>query len=193
MPIKPKNNTRKINFIIIGFIVILIAGILFIFARHRLIIKEIDPPLPPEKTEADLTIKKFHHVATENGIKKWSLDATSARLYSPKNIVELNDISVIFFMEDSEEVRLTADSGELNSQTNNMVLNGNIVGVMPPYRLITESLNYDHRSRIISATTPVDIIGDGVQLKADAMDYGLKSKIIKCNGNVEGTFVENNH
>lgn len=193
MPIKPKKNTRKINFLIIGFIIILIAGILFIFARHRLILKEIDPPLPPEKTDADLTIKKFHHVATENSIKKWSLAAASARLYSSKNIVELNDVFVIFFMENNEEVRLRADSGELNSQTNDMVLNGDIVGIMPPYRLTTESLNYDHRSRMISAAAPVDIIGDAAQLKADTMNYGLKSKIIKCNGNVEGIFVGSNH
>ena len=84
MAINRKNNTRIINLVVIGFIIILVGGILFIFARHRTLQNKNEPPPPPEKTEANLTIKNFHHVATENGIRKWTLEAASANLYTQK-------------------------------------------------------------------------------------------------------------
>ncbi|MBC2716834.1 MAG: LPS export ABC transporter periplasmic protein LptC [Desulfobacteraceae bacterium] len=189
MHIKLKNNTRTINFLIIGFIILLIGGIIVIFVRHRLIQKKNDPPTPPEKTEATLTIKNFHHVATENGIKKWALKAASARLYSQKNIVKLNDISVIFFMHDNQNITLIANKGELNSETNDMTLSGSIVADMSPYTLATENLNYEHRLRIIHTNEPVIITGDSMMLKADTMTYGIDTESIKCDGNVEGSFI----
>lgn len=189
MDIKQKSNSRKINFLIIGFIVILIGGILVIFVRHRLSQKKNDPPPPPEKTEASLSIKNFQHIATENGIKKWTLDAVSASLYSQKNIVKLNGISVLYYMNDDHNITLKADNGELNSKTNDMILSGSIVAVMPPYTLTTENLNYEHSSRIMHADKPVSVSGNSMTLKADTMSYDINSEIFKCDGNVEGSFI----
>jgi LPS export ABC transporter protein LptC len=170
--------------------VLLISGLVVIFVRHRSAIKNVDPPPLPEKTEADLVIKNFQHMATENGVRKWTLAAASARLYSARNVAQLNDISVIFFRENDQEVSVTAKSGELNTQTHDMALAGDIVALMPPYRLTTERLNYDHHSRIITSQTPTKIFGDAQWFAADIMEYGIDSKIIKCNGNVEATFIE---
>jgi len=186
-----KSNTRKINFLITGFIILLISGILFIFVRHRLILKNIAPPSPPETTEANLTIKKFHHVATEDGIKKWTLEAASASLYSQENTVRLNDITVIFFRPDKSDVTLKADEGEFNSQSNDLSLNGTIVAVMPPYTITTENLNYEHHLRILHADKPVKMTGASMSLHADTMTYGIETEMIKCDGNVKGSFVGN--
>lgn len=186
-----KSNTRKINFLITGFILFLIIGIVFIVIRHRLIHNKNAPPPPPEKTEANLTIKKFHHVATEDGIKKWSLEAASASLYSQENTVRLKDISVIFFRQGNSNVTLTADEGELNSQINDMSLNGNIVAVMPPYKITTENLNYGHQLRIIHMNKPVKITGPSMLLQADKMTYGIETELIKCDGNVKGNLIGN--
>lgn len=192
MPLTSKNRSRKINCIVIGCLVLLIGGLVVIFVRHRAAIKKIDPPTVPEKTEADLSINHFQHVATENGVKKWTLEAASARLYSARNIAELNDISVIFFRENDQNISMTAKSGEVNTQTHNMTLSGDIIALMPPYRLTTERLNYDHHSRIMASQTPTEIEGDGQWFKADTLEYGIDSQIIRCSGNVEGEFIEKN-
>lgn len=191
MQIKPKSNTQKINLLIIGFIILLIGGILFIFIKHRSSLKKNDPPPPPETTNANLSIKNFHHIATENGIKKWTLEAASASLYSQENIVKLNDISAVFFINDSQNVTLKANNGELNSKTNDMTLSGRIVAEMLPYTLTTESLNYGHQLRIIHANAPVMITGASMMMKADTMKYDINTDKIKCDGNVEGTFLGN--
>jgi len=191
LQIKPKTNSQKVNLVIIGFIILLIGGILFLFARHQSILKKNDPSPSPVTPEADLTIKNFHHIATENGIKKWTLEAASASLYSQKNIVKLIDISAIFFINDSQDVTLKANKGILNSETNDMTLSGSIVADMPPYTLTTENLNYGHQLRIIYANAPVIITGASMMLKADTMTYGINTDKIKCDGNVEGFFIGN--
>lgn len=161
------------------------------FIRHRLILKNIDPPPPPEATEANLTIKKFQHIATEDGIKKWALEAVSASLYSQENIVRLKDISVIFFRNGNPSVTLEADQGELNSKTNNISLNGNIVAAMPPYKLTTENLNYEHQLRIIYINEPLKMTGSSMLLQADTMTYGIETETIQCNGHVKGSVIGN--
>lgn len=186
-----KNNSQKINYVIIGLIVLLIGSTLFIFIRHRLILKKIDPPPPPENTGATLTIKNFQHVATENGVRKWTLDAASASLYSSQDLVKLNDITVVFFMDNQQDITLTAKNGELNSQTNDMRLYKEIEAIMPPYKLSTDSLNYDHQFHIIQADTPVEIYGSSLRLNADQMKYDVQAKTIRCSGNVKGLFIEN--
>lgn len=191
MHIKIDPNPKKINFFIIGFIILLIGGIIFIFVRHRFLLKKDEPLPPPESTEANLTIKKFHHIATEDGIKKWTLDAASASLYSKKNVAKLNDITVVFFMHDNQNVTLTANKGELNSKTNDMTLSGSIVAEIPPYTLATENLYYEHRLRIIHANKPVKMTGASMSMKADTMTYAINTEVIKCNGNVEGSFIGN--
>lgn len=185
------SKSRKINFLTTGFIILIIGGILFMFIRHRLILKNIDPPPPPEATEADLTIKKFHHIATEDGIKKWALEAASASLYSQENIVRLKDISVIFFRNGNPSVTLKADKGELNSKTNDISLNGNIVAVMPPYKVTTENLNYEHQLRIIHIDKPLKMTGSSMLLQADTMTYGIETEIIQCDGHVKGSVIGN--
>jgi LPS export ABC transporter protein LptC len=87
---------------------------------------------------------------------------------------------------------MTANSGELNTQTHNMALSGDIIALMPPYRLTTERLNYDHHSRIIATQTPTEIKGDAQWFKADTLEYNIDSQIIRCSGNVEGAFIEKN-
>ena len=112
-------------------------------------------------------------------------------MYSQENTVRLKDISIIFFRQGNSNVTLTAVEGELNSQTNDMSLNGNIVAVMTPYKITTENLNYEHQLRIIHMNKPVKIIGPSMLLQANKMTYGIETEIIKCDGNIKGTLVGN--
>jgi len=94
-------------------------------------------------------------------------------------------------MHDNQNVTLTANKGELNSKTNDMTLSGSIVAEIPPYTLATENLYYEHRLRIIHANKPVKMTGASMSMKADTMTYAINTEVIKCNGNVEGSFIGN--
>jgi len=52
-------------------------------------------------------------------------------------------------------------------------------------------LNYDHQLRIININNPVTITGTSMLLQADTMTYTIEKEIIKCYGNVKGSFIGN--
>ena len=84
--LKTVNRSNRINIFIITLIILLVISIVIVFIRHRVVQKNSSSPLRPETTQATLTIKNFHHEATENGEKKWTLEASSASLFAPQNM-----------------------------------------------------------------------------------------------------------
>lgn len=191
MHIKQLHTPRKINLLLYAVIILLICLILVIFIRHKMLLKNTVPPLPPDNTEATISIKKFHHTATKNGDKQWFLEADSAHFFAEKNMARLKDISVTFYLKDDQNIFLSANEGQLNTKTNDMTISGNVVVTMTQYTLKTENLNYHHHSHIIKINTPVEITGSSITLSADTMSYKMETSILKCIGNVKGTFLEN--
>ena len=187
--IKTSSRSNRINIFIITLIILLIVSIVVIFIRHREAQKNSLSPPRPETTEATLTIKNFHHEATENGEKKWTLEASSASLFVPQNMAQLTDISVIFSTKKGEPLSIRAYKGVLNTKTNDMTVTGNIIAEMPPYSLTTESLNYEHGSRMVHVNAPVEIIGQSMTLKAGALMYNIETGVLTCENHVEGSFI----
>jgi LPS export ABC transporter protein LptC len=182
------SSSKKIKYVFSAVIILLTCVIIVVFVRNRMFLKHIAPPLPPEKTKATLSIQNFRHMATQDGQRKWSIEASSANLYSDEKIAKLSNISAIFFINDDKTISLTADKGVLHVDTNNMIVSGHIVVKFSDYIMTTEHLNYVHKSHIINATTPVMITGDTMTLKANTMIYNIDTDILKCSGDVEGTF-----
>lgn len=180
--------SKKIKYVFSTIVVILICGIIAVFLRNKFRLKQIASPLPPQKINATLSIQSFRHTATQDGQRKWSVEASSANLYSKENIAALTDISASFFLDKDKTIYLTAEKGVLQVDTNNMTLSGHIVVKFSDHVMTTENLNYVNKSHIINATTPVTITGDTMSLKADTMCYRLDTDIIRCSGNVKGTF-----
>jgi LPS export ABC transporter protein LptC len=180
--------SKKIKYFFSIIAIVLICVIVAVFIRNRIRLKQLAPPPPPEKTTATLSIQNFRHTATQDGQRKWSIEASSANLYSKENIAELSDISATFFLDKEKTILLTADKGVLRVDTNNLDVSGNIVVKFSDHVLETEHLNYVHKSHIIKSTTPVTITGNTMTLKANTMSYDIDTDIIKCSGDVTGTF-----
>ncbi len=181
---------KKIRLVLIFIIILLIGLLLTIFIKNRMSTRQIHPPLPPENTGADLTIKRFRHTATTEGERQWSVEAESASLYSKEKRAQLIDISVTFYLSEDQCILVTADQGSFDLQSNEMTAAGDIVAKGLEYTLKTQSLHYDHRLHIIQLESPVTLTGPGVMLKADTLSYDLKTGKVICAGNVEGSIRE---
>ncbi|MDA8404344.1 MAG: LPS export ABC transporter periplasmic protein LptC [Desulfobacteraceae bacterium] len=188
--IKSLTRSNRINIVVISLIVLLIISIVVIFIRHRADQNHSPAPLRPETTEATLTIKNFHHEASENGKKKWTLEASSASLFASQNMARLTDISIIFLLKKGQNLTIHANQGDLNIKTNDMAITGGITAEIPPYSLTSESLNYEHGSRMIHMNEPVEMTGASMTLKAGALTYDITTEILTCDHHVEGTFIE---
>ena len=65
------------------------------------------------KKEADMQLSKIHQTAMKNGIREWRLDAESATLVEKEKTMLLASPDVEFFMNDGDNVHLTADQGTI--------------------------------------------------------------------------------
>ena len=134
-----------------------------------------------------LSLGKIRQTATRDGIKEWSLEADSANYMEAENKVNLTSLSVIYYLEDNQEVHLKAERGILQTDTNDIEFSGNVVIRNQEYQLKTEHLNYDHGRRSIICNQSIRIWGQGAELTAASATYDLKADKIVLKGNVVAT------
>jgi len=86
------------------------------------------------------------------------------------------------------KVYLTADEGVLKTDSNDIELTGNVILKNENYRLKTENLCYNHRTRVFSSEVPVKITGAGFDLAADSVSFDLNTNKTVFEGSVKGNF-----
>jgi LPS export ABC transporter protein LptC len=182
---------KKLKVALFGFLVVtLILGGMVFMQRHYTTETGIKVPLPQSATKAILALTGVHQTATRNGTVEWELTAESAELESKSGRMTLNAPQVIFFLEDGRQVRLTAEHGVLDTQSNDMHVEGNVRVVEDRYTLLTEHLNYRHAERILSSEKPVHIFSQSADLRATGMTYDLNTNQARFAGRVNGSLSE---
>ena len=191
MPFVKNHNHKKLKLILLSIIFVAVGITLTVFVSHRRILEKEENIVSSVQNKANISIGKAHQTATKNGIKEWSLDATSVNYIVKKNQAIFQDLSVTFYLKNKTEVYLTANKGILKTDSNDMELFGNIVVKNLKYRLKTENLLYRHNKRIILSKVPVKVTGTTFNLAADSMSLNLDTNKTMFEGNVEGILSEN--
>ena len=128
---------------------------------------------PPENVEQE--ISQFSLTQSREGRTKWKLDADTAT-YLESNEVAIGKVKlVIFGDEDGETMTIHGDKGELNENTYDVKIMGNVVGISSQGgRLETEELYWRDRTGKIYTEAGVkvtityeDSVIVGEQLLAD--------------------------
>jgi LPS export ABC transporter protein LptC len=102
------------------------------------------PEIPEKSNEADIQLQKIHYTSTnDKGVKEWELKALSANYFQDKDLIEFEDVKVIYYSEKGKVFTLRGDNGLLNIKTKDIQLSGNVIGTSNDgYRFRTESLVY---------------------------------------------------
>ena len=184
-------NTKKLKAVLILVIVVTCGIVAAVFWGYRRMGDHRGRLLSALKTQANLSLHRVYQTATKDGIKEWILEAASAEYVESSNQAMLHEISVTFFTQDARKVFLTADRGVLQTVSNDMEVQGNVVLINQDFRLETESLHYVHAQRRISSQAPVTLTGESGRLVGDSMTHDLKTNQTLLEGHVEGTFLGN--
>ena len=139
---------------------------------------------------AELTIADIHQTSTRDGRKEWSLDAASARYLNAEKQVILTDLSMTFYLKDQQELKLTADSGVLLTESKDVEIKGNVALKSEDALLKTQKLRYRHDQRVLTSPSPVEISGDTYRLTAERMQLDLNTNRATFEGKVNGAFIE---
>jgi len=138
-------------------------------------------------------LKKVCYTEAKNGFKSWELVAEQVNMPQGQKVI-LKTIKTTFFPKADSPIYLTADKGELDLNTKNIKLEGNvhIWQKKQGYVLITTALDYINNQHVLSTDAPVKIKGDNILMIAKGMRYFIKeNKFVLCQ-KVKTTFITSN-
>lgn len=182
-----RNNPEKLKFFLYSIIALIFVSTAAVFLNYRFLSDDSDI-LDSSLGKPTISLDKVQHVATKDGVRQWSLDASVVNYYQNKKKAVFTKLSVLLFSDNNKETKLTAATGELETDTNNITASGDVVVTHNSYILKTEELYFDNDKRIVSSQIPVKIINGGSVLKADKMEANLDSGVTVLEGNVKGVF-----
>lgn len=171
-------------------IAVTIGMVLASFLRYRNNTESSEPALADDKNNASISIGKVHHTATKNGKREWSLVADSAHYIEKENRAIFENLEVVFYMEDGGEVNLTADRGYLQTDSNDIKVEGNVRASNGAYWIETKTLNYNHELRRLHTNDRVKVTSERFSLSADGVEVDLNTQKSEFNGNVKGILSE---
>ena len=183
--------SKKIKIGLVGAIIILGGIITAIFVDHyRKISKEPQKILEALPEGANVSIGKFRQTASRDGKNEWELNAKAAHYMDKEKQAVLEQISMTFFLEPDRQVLLTADHGTFKTETQNVLVSGQVELTSDNVTLTTDRLHYRHDHKLLWTDTPVTINGESFQLQAERMQLDMDAQKTVFEGNVQGNFNE---
>ena len=182
-----KNTRRLLKLALLAAILIGIGAVIAVFMEYRRLSGNPEEILSDIAPNAELTIRNLRHTATREGYTEWQLNAEEAQYSGDNKTAHLRNLAVTFFQEDGGEIHMSADRGQLDTETNNLIIEGNIRIRGDEILMTTEQLHYGHQQRIIRTESPVELSGEKIRLTADRMRYNIPKRRISFEGHVHGT------
>lgn len=175
---------------LIGIVVLALAATVTVFIGYRRMTGDPEMLLDIVKKGADMQLSKIRQTAMKNGIREWRLEAESATLLEKEKTMLLSKLDVEFFMENGDNLHLTADQGTIYTDSSRMTVSGQVSANTSRYRFQTDALDYDPAARELRADTPVTLSGQSFSLRADTMAMDMETSITRFEGGVEGIISE---
>lgn len=138
-----------------------------------------------------IALGAMSQTSTRNGIKEWTLDATSARILKKEHLAILEDVSVHFFLTNGGEIYLTSRTGSIDTEAQDMTFSDTVVVRHQDRLLETDQLQYEKKRHIIFSTTPIILTTPQARLTADQLTVDLNLRVVQLRGNFEGFFSNN--
>lgn len=135
-------------------------------------------------SDASLVLNSMQHTSTKNGVKEWTLEATSAKVLKNEAKAILMDISILFFLKNGGQVDVNATRGYINTKESNIDLFDNVVVKYGGSIMKTDQLHYDRKSHIIYSNAHVTVTNKNSVLKSDTMKIDLNNNTLALKGNV---------
>lgn len=174
-------NTRNL----LALLILLLAGSL-IFVVGRNFRKETPGEiLETISRNVDLSLQKIDYTETRDGVRRWSLQADSAAHNLAEGAARLEDVTLTFYDSGGGDITLTADLGELNTESREVKVSGDVViRSSKGYVLHTDHLHYQDAKRMVKTDASVrlvapgfEVVGTGLQLNVETHAMALLSRV----------------
>ena len=181
---------KKLKIFLVLLISIVLCLLIAVVIYSRRVVENPEKFIALVTDGSSISIGTVHQESVKNGIKEWSLNADSANYFNEEKKVIFKNLSVVFYLKNQNEIKMTADQGFLETDVNNIEVSGNIVVTTSRYSLFTDKMFYDNNKRLIFSKAPVSIKSDPFNFTAESICFDLKSEKVTLEGSVKGKFGE---
>jgi len=123
--------------------------------------------------QAEVVINGFNFSKTEGDSSAWELFAKRAEVRKDTGLAKLEDMDAVIRTRDGSVFKLKADSGEFDTGTKKMRLNGGDKGVVVSsssgYRMTLRDVRWDNDSKELSTDGRVTIDGNNMRIEGKGM------------------------
>ncbi|NOQ51261.1 MAG: LPS export ABC transporter periplasmic protein LptC [Desulfuromonadaceae bacterium] len=128
--------------------------------------------------QIDLALEQLHYTQTEEGRRRWTLDADKAEYQRQQGQVSLKTVQLTLFEAGRlGQVRLQADQGLLDQEERQVEVWGNvIIKTERGEQLYTERLHYDDQQRRLYTDEPVRLLSERMELTGIGMQVDLEQE-----------------
>lgn len=149
-----------------------VLGVAFREKKRPIVVSQDTASVAETDANLELNNVSYSTLGSDN-FRLWELNARTARVFEEGKKIILEDLQITFHQRSGSPYQLKADEGELDMDTRNIRISGNVKAVLPDNATIeTQSAFYENTSRVITSHDPLiitrgSIVMQGVGMKAD--------------------------
>ena len=141
------------------------------------------------RPDADLAMQKINYTETQDGQRKWSVQADSATHNFKENSAVIENIRMVIYDPKNGDMVVTSREGRLNMTEGLVLLRGDVVLQNVNGRsVLTDELKFDDNANLLSTEKAVQIASEDINLSGVGMRYDLNRKSLKILSSVEASF-----
>jgi len=183
---------RKAPFIILTLVVVFLSVVVGVLVHRARIPRALTTE--PIASSADYRLKQVHLQEQGRDGSRWQLDAEYSETFEEQNKTTMKKVTVKVDQpskgnQASRSWTVTGDEGDLNQETKNVELRGNVVLISSDgLRLETDRLRWDAEAQRAWTEDPVVIYRAGAVVRGTGFESKVAEEISSIKGRVRATF-----
>ena len=173
---------------ILGLVILfMLAGLIAVTVRG---LRSTDPVQVLEKLpeNVDLALKDFSYTESQDGVRRWTVNAASAGYSRKDEMTRIEDLHVVFYDVSgrNEQVILTARQGRIDVQTRQLEVWDDVeVTTAEGETLFTDRLHYSDEGKLITTDAPVRYASEGMTVRGRGMRLDVVERTVHLNADVQ--------
>jgi LPS export ABC transporter protein LptC len=183
---------RKAPLIILSLVVVFLSVVVGVLVHRARTPRAI--PTEPAATNADYRLKQVRLQETSRDGSRWQLDAEYSETFEERNTTSMKKVTIKVDQTaksatSARSWTVTGDEGDLNQETKNVELRGNVVLISSDgLRLETDRLRWDAEAQRAWTEDPVVIYRAGAVVRGTGFESKVAEEISSIKGRVRATF-----
>ena len=179
----PKNRTIvQFSLVSIGLFLIIATYFYYPYINKTKLIKNKSDQKKIEKTyeDHDTTFENVEYKGLYDLDKSFTVKSRKAHtLNKDPDIVYMNDMHVILYLNDGRIVNITSEEGKYNKHTYDCYFEKNVVANDGETHITSENLDLLATTNIVKIYNDVNLIYPTGSLRADKIDYDFETKFFE--------------